>query len=164
MIPKIYDGDRVVRILGLDGEEAFAPINKSVMGIDGQPELVNDITTAKFDVRIRRGPSYANAKAEAKAALSGILQAAPQMMTVIGDLWADTLDIQADVKQKMVERIKKIIPPNISGEPGPKDPVAEAQQRGSLAKMEADTRLAQGRSDEQVLKNNLLASQVGALV
>ncbi len=156
LIPKVYDGERVVRILGANGDEAFAVINKTVPGING-PQLINDISTSKFDVRIKVGPSYANAKAEAKQAFVQILQANPQLINAVGDLWVDTLDIPPDVKAKMMERMKKIVPPQLTGEPVPPDPLQGAQ----LAQVEAETRLKQSKSDEQVMKNQVMADQLG---
>jgi hypothetical protein len=160
LIGATYDGEQQIRIIGKDEKEGFVPINKSVATIDG-PAIINDMSAGKFDVRIKTGPSYANAKAEAKAAFSMILQADPKLMQVVGDLWAESQDFPPDVQAKLVERMRKMIPPQISGEPMPPDPLAQATQAAGLAKMEADTRLTQSKSDEQVMKNELLAEELG---
>src|SRR6185503_4392622 len=143
LIPKVYDGERVVRILGIDEAEAFVPINKMMRDIDGTPVLVNDLTTGQFDVRIKRGPSYANAKQEAKTQLTQLLQASPQLMAAIGELWAEAQDLPSDIKPKLVERMKKLLPPGLSDEPAPVDPAAEAVKAAQMAGMEADVRLKQ---------------------
>lgn len=160
LIGNVMDGEQQVRIIGKDEKEGFVPINKSVATIDG-PAIINDLSTAKFDVRIKTGPSYANAKAEAKAGFNMILQGDPKLMQVVGDLWAETQDFPPDIKAKLVDRMKKMVPPQISGEPVPPDPVAEAVKAAGLAHMEADTRLTQSKSDEQVMKNELLAESLG---
>jgi hypothetical protein len=115
LIGKVYDGEQQVRIIGRDEKEGFVPINKAVMTIDG-PVLINDLTTAKFDVRIKTGPNYANAKAEAKAGLTQILSERPELMSVIGDLWADSQDFPPELKEKLVQRLKKVMPPGLLGE------------------------------------------------
>lgn len=115
LIGKVYDGEQQVRIIGRDEKEGFVPINKAVMTIDG-PVLINDLTTAKFDVRIKTGPNYANAKAEAKAGLTQILSERPELMSVIGDLWADSQDFPPELKEKLVQRLKKMMPPGLLGE------------------------------------------------
>lgn len=160
LIGATYDGEQQIRIIGKDEKEGFVPINKSVATIDG-PTIINDMSAGKFDVRIKTGPSYANAKSEAKAAFSMILQADPKLMQVVGDLWAETQDFPPDIQAKLVERMKKMIPPQISGEPMSQDPVAEAVKAAGLAEMEAKTRLTQSQSDEQILLNEKLASELG---
>jgi len=140
LIPKIYDGERVVRILGQDETESFVPINKTVQDIYG-PVLVNDLNAGKFDVRIKTGPSYASGRQEARAQLSNILANDPTLMQVIGDLYFESLDFP-DAK-KIAARMKKVIPQQLLGEeeggqPQQPDPIAEAGTRLQLAAAEAD--------------------------
>jgi hypothetical protein len=139
LIGAVMDGEQQVRIIGKDEREGFVPINKAVATIDG-PAIINDLSTAKFDVRIKTGPSYANAKAEAKAGLNLILQADPNLMGALGDLWAETQDFPPDIKEKLVQRMKKMVPPGMTDEPAPPDPMQEmavkTQLDEALAKIE----------------------------
>lgn len=157
LIPKIYDGERVARIIGKSGEEEFVPINKVVMDLDG-PVLVNDITTAKFDVRIKTGANYANAKEEARAELGALLQAAPQLMGVIGDLYVETLDFEG--AKKIAERLKKTIPPQISGEPQQPDPMAQAAQRLEMAGAEAKVAETQAKAQKTMLEGEKIKHEI----
>lgn len=138
LIPKIYDGERTVRILGVDETESFVPINKSVQGAYG-PELVNDITTGKFDVRIKTGPSYATGRQEARQMLGQLLQGSPELMMIIGDLYFENMDFPG--AQKIAERMKKAMPPQLTGDgeqqPQPPDPVQEAAIRLQMAEAQA---------------------------
>jgi Phage P22-like portal protein len=52
LIPKIYDSERVIRITGDDDSHTFEPINSTVMGDDGQQILLNDLSQARFDIRV----------------------------------------------------------------------------------------------------------------
>ena len=144
LIPKIYDGERVIRILGTDEQEAFVPINQSVQTIDG-PALVNDLSAGKFDVRVKTGPSYVNARQQAREELGKIIQADPQIMNVIGDLYFEAQDFP--LAEKLAERFKKAIPPGLTQE-GPQQPdqgqqmamqaqIAELQAK--IEKMKAET-------------------------
>lgn len=138
LIPKIYDGERVVRILGTDDQEAFVPINQTIKTIDG-PVMVNDISAGKFDVRIKTGPSYVNARQQAKDELGKILQADPQLMQVFGDLYFESQDFAG--ADKLAERMKKVIPPNLTqeGPPQPQgpDPAQQAAMQVQMAEMQA---------------------------
>lgn len=138
LIPKIYDGERVIRILGSDEQEAFVPINKSEMTADG-PVLVNDLSAGKFDVRIKTGPSYVNARQQAKDELGRILENSPELMNIIGDLYFENQDFPG--AEKLAERMKKAIPPQLTQEGPPQqqqpDPMQQAAMQAQLAELEA---------------------------
>lgn len=118
LIPKIYDGERIIRILGTDSEESFVPINQTIQTING-PVIVNDISAGKFDVRIKTGPSYINAQQQAREELGRIIQADPQLMQIFGDIYFEAQDFP--LAEKLAERMKKAIPPNLTQE-GPAQP------------------------------------------
>lgn len=138
LIPKIYDGERVVRILGTDEQESFVPINKSMMTLDG-PVLVNDISAGKFDVRIKTGPSYVNARTQAREELGRILENSPELMNIIGDLYFEAQDFP--LAEKLAERMKKAIPPQLTQEgerqPQGPDPAQQAAMQAQMAEMQA---------------------------
>lgn len=134
LIPKIYDSERVVRMLGVDGSESFAPINKTVMDVYG-PVLVNDLSAGKFDVRIKTGPSYASARQEARDQLGKIIAEDPTLMQVFGDIYFENLDFPDS--KKLAARMKKVIKPEIlAGEEGqeqpPPDPMAQMAMKTQL--------------------------------
>lgn len=138
LIPKIYDGERVVRILGNDSEEAFVPINKTVQTING-PVMVNDLSAGKYDVRIKTGPSYVNARQQARDELGKIIQSDPTLMQVFGDLYFEQQDFPG--AEKLAERMKKAIPPQLTQEgpaqqQGP-DPAQMALMQTQLAEAQA---------------------------
>jgi hypothetical protein len=168
LIGKIYDGQRTVRILGNDNQEQFVPINTLSYSRDGMPVLVNDISAQKFDVRIDVGPSFTSAREQARDQLGQILTGNPQLMNVIGDIYFGTLDIpDAD---KLVERMKKVIPPQITGEAEqqPPDPIAIAQQRLAQLGAEAEVKKTEAEASDKAasaegkqLDNAAKAHQMG---
>lgn len=92
LIPKIYDTERVVRCLGEDDSEEHHRINQEVMGIDGVPVMINDLSAGRFDVRATIGASYATKRMEAADTLLQYLKADPQAMPLIRDLVAKNFD------------------------------------------------------------------------
>lgn len=138
LIPKIYDTDRVIQIIGKDESENLVPINKQVMGSDGEPIMLNDLSNARFNIRVRTGPSYATARAEAKDRMERMLNANPELWGVIGDLVFSHDDFPGS--EEIAERIKRTIPEAIRGkdeadedaEPEQPDPMQEIAQRLGL--------------------------------
>jgi Phage P22-like portal protein len=140
LIAKIYDGERQVRILGADETEQMAVINKSVQTPFG-PAIINDISQAKFDVRVKTGPSFASAREQGKQALSELMQAQPQLMPIMGDLYFEVQDFPG--AKKIAERFKKTMQPGLiseqeGGAPQPQpDPMLEMAQRVALLEKQA---------------------------
>ena len=122
LIPKIYDTERVARIIGVDGEVGMAKINPT------QPEPVKEIrdqmgnviekiynpTVGTYDVVITTGPSYLTKRQEAVEAMANILQTSPQLWQVAGDLFIKNMDWPG--AQEMAARFKKIIDPKVLAE------------------------------------------------
>jgi hypothetical protein len=136
LIPRIYDSERVIRILGKDETQSFVEINKTVMGEDGQSTIVNDLTVGKYDVQVKPGPSYNTARAEAADGMLRFVQAVPTAGPIIGDILAKTQDWpHAD---EISGRLKALLPPPIAGlelddegnpkPPPPPDPAQLAEQ------------------------------------
>jgi hypothetical protein len=73
LIPKIYDTDRQVMILGEDGKESYAQLNQSVQNPQtGEWQVINDLSQGKYAVQVTVGPSYATQRMETVAALTQI--------------------------------------------------------------------------------------------
>lgn len=175
LIPKIYDTQRSIRILGEDGTEQFIQIN------DG----VRDLNRGKYDLVITAGPSFATQRMEAAEAYIGLAQGNPQVMASAGDLIFKSMDLP--FSDQIAERIRLTLPPPIQqaiSKDKPIPPEAQAalmqaeqammmvQQQGQLVQQAAQE--AQGekaaadkaKSDVQIAVANLkvqeanLAAQV----
>ncbi len=58
-IPKYYDAERSIRILGADLAEKYVQINHPVMDPKtGQMVIENDLTRGRYDVTVTSGKSY----------------------------------------------------------------------------------------------------------
>jgi hypothetical protein len=106
LIPKIYDTERVVRILGIDGGEKWVEINKIQLDqMTGQQIVTNDITSGKYDVSVNVGASYNTQRQEASEALLEMM-GNPMLAPVVADLLAKNLDIPNS--DELEKRLRKI--------------------------------------------------------
>ena len=108
LIPKIYDTERSVRILGQDGAEKYKKVNT----IDPQTgQAINDLSRGKYDVAITVGPSYATQRQEAVEAYTQIGQATPELYQFAGDIIFRNMDLPG--AEQIAERLKLMLPPPI---------------------------------------------------
>jgi hypothetical protein len=134
LAPKIYDTQRIARIIGEDGETKMVKINPD------QPQPVNKIVNeqgiviekiynpgvGKYDVVATTGPGYATKRQEALEAMAQLLQGNPQLWTVAGDLFVKNMDWPG--AQEMAERFKKTIDPKLLSN-SDEDPALQAAQQ-----------------------------------
>ena len=135
LIPKIYDTQRVARIIGEDGETKMVKINPD------QPQPVNKIVdqqgvviekiynpgVGKYDVVATTGPGYATKRQEALEAMAQLLQGNPQLWQVAGDLFVKNMDWPG--AQEMSKRFAKTIDPKLMGDSEDNPALAAAQQQ-----------------------------------
>ena len=114
LIPKIYDTERVVEIMGIDGQKKLERINSARITDDGQVEPVNDLTTGRYDLVVDVGPSYTTKRIEALNMMVEIAKMNPAIMQIAGDLIIKSMDW--DGADAIAERLKRTIPANIVGE------------------------------------------------
>lgn len=105
LIPKIYDTDRAIRILGEDGNEEIVRINE-VFERKGKP-TVFDLSRGKYDVTVNTGPSFETKRQEAVQAMLEFTKAQPQSAALIGDLLVKNMDWPGSAD--IAERLKKVI-------------------------------------------------------
>jgi hypothetical protein len=65
LIPKIYDTERVLRILGKDGADKWVNVNHGMIDPQtGKPVVVNDLNKGKYTVTVTSGPSFTTQRQE----------------------------------------------------------------------------------------------------
>jgi hypothetical protein len=144
LIPKIYDTQRIARIIGEDGETKMIKINPE------QPQPVNKIVdergivmekiynpgVGKYDVVAITGPGYATKRQEALEAMAQLLQGNPQLWAVAGDLFVKNMDWPG--AQEMSKRFAKTIDPKFmsDGDDNPALQAAQQQMQAMGAEME----------------------------
>ena len=134
LIPKIYDTERIARVIGIDGEVSMARINPE------QPEPVKKIvdeagiviekvynpSVGYYDVVATTGPGYMTKRQEAMEAMAQILQGNPQLWAVAGDLFVKNMDWPG--AQELAERLAKTIDPKLLSADD-EDPALQAAQQ-----------------------------------
>lgn len=144
MIPRVYDTQRTVRILGEDGAETMAVINGLLVRQDGQIPL-NDVTVGKYDVRISVGPSYSTKRQESVDGMMEFMRVYPAAAPAMGDLVARNQD-WGDA-ETIAERLAKMIPPELreekEGEPAAPDPMQQQAMQAQQQAMAMQQQMAQ---------------------
>ena len=110
LVPKVYDTERELRVLGADGAEDYPRVNAVVPGTY-PPQKINDITVGKYDVTITLGPNFTTRRQEAVETYQPILQSNPELMPVIGDLVFKSMDLP--YAEEISERLQAMAPPQI---------------------------------------------------
>lgn len=113
LIPKIYDTHRVVRILGYDGTPDQVQIDPSIPTAsqkNGTSNIYN-LGVGTYDVTITTGPSYNTLRMEAAESMMQMIQAHPDLMSVIGDVFVKNMDWPG--AEEISERLKIMLPPQI---------------------------------------------------
>ena len=135
LIPKIYDTERIARIVGEDGESKMIKINPM------QPEPVKKIRNeqgivvekiynpgvGKYDVMVITGPGFATKRQESLEAMAQLLQGNPDLWKVAGDLFIKNMDWPG--AQEMSQRFAKVIDPAIIGDDEDNPALAAAKQQ-----------------------------------
>ena len=134
LIPKIYDTQRIARIIGEDGETKMVkinpdqpmPVNKIVNEQGIVIEKIYNPGVGKYDVVATTGPGYATKRQEALEAMAQLLQGNPQLWQVAGDLFVKNMDWPG--AQEMSKRFAKTIDPKFLSD-GEDDPALQAAQQ-----------------------------------
>lgn len=130
LIPKIYDTERAVRIIGEDDQDDVVIINQILE--DGKKQ--NHLGFGKYDVTTDVGPSYATKRQEAVDSMLDFLGKNPNAAPYVQDLMVANMDWPG--AKEIAERLKKTLPPGFADDGKQKDipPEAQAQlaQQGQL--------------------------------
>ena len=134
LIPKIYDTQRIARIIGEDGETKMVkinpdqeqPVNKIVDERGIVMEKIYNPGVGKYDVVAITGPGYATKRQEALEAMAQLLQGNPQLWAVAGDLFVKNMDWPG--AQEMSKRFAKTIDPKFMSD-GDDNPALQAAQQ-----------------------------------
>lgn len=175
LIPKVYDNQRVVRLLTEAGDPTMVPINH-VLYDNGQPVMLNDLSVGRFDIRVTIGPSYQTKRLEAAQSIVELMQAlGPQVAPLLADIAVRNMDIPD--AEEAANRLKSLVPPQAlqdpnSPPPPPPPPSPEeqlaiaagqakiAESQAKIADTQAKTRLTTVKAHGEEIKNALTERQV----
>ena len=147
LIPKIYDTQRVARIIGVDGEVGMVKINpmqpepvrvlKDQNGLE--IEKIYNPTIGVYDVMVTTGPGYMTKRQEALDAMQMLLQSNPDLWRVAGDLFIRNMDWPG--AQEMAARFERVLDPAVvqNTDESPEAQIMRAQMETMAKEMEATT-------------------------
>ncbi len=158
LIPHIYTGERIVRVLGDDG--AAQNVKLGDVRIDRQQQPVTqfggveapgavspypqgappprigalqgvfDLGLGKYDVAVEAGPSFTTQRQETAAQIGEFLRAFPQAAPVVGDILVKNFDWKdAD---EIARRLHKLLPAALRDEAQSPEMIRQQQQIAAL--------------------------------
>ena len=169
LIPHVYSGERVVRVLGEDDKAENVQVNQQIpMMQNGQPVMdemgqpkarIYDLTKGKYDLVVRSGPSFTTRREEAATQMMELLRVYPDAAPIIGDIFAKHLDWPgADEIAKRLEKLTQ-------GQPeDPEKAALQAQLQMAIdhiRKLEGDQQVDAAKVQIDKEKLNLDRQKVG---
>jgi hypothetical protein len=141
LIPHIYDTQRVMRIIGSDGQPDMTTINeKNEVG-----EMLNDVTVGEYDVVMDTGPGFQTKRQQAVEAMMPLLTGNEQLFNIAGDLVFRNMDFPgADV---IADRLAAM------------NPMANIDEKSDIPP-EVQMRLAQSQQQLQEMQQQLQAAML----
>lgn len=143
LIPHYYDTERVVQIIGEDGEPVQKTINeRQVDPTSGALQAIKDsnVKQGKYAVVVDSGPTYKTKRQESADLLMQLVQAAPQVLGIAGDIVVKAQDLQE--ADQLAERFALTLP-------------APIQQAEAAKKAGQDPQLAQAQGQLQQMGQQL---------
>ena len=139
LIPKIYDTQRVMRIIGSDGQPDMTTINEQ----NEIGEVLNDVTVGEYDVVMDTGPGFQTKRQQAVESMMPLLTSNQELFNIAGDLVFRNMDFPgADV---IADRLAAM------------NPMANIDEKSDIPP-EAQMRLAQSEQIIQQLQQQLQAA------
>ena len=160
LIPLAYDATRTIRVIGDDDKHKLMVIN------DPDDEDSPDITSSKYDVVLETGPSFTTQRQEAMEGMMTIIQTAPEMMGVFGDLvaknmdWPGAYDIAERIKNFMIKNgtLEEEQEEGPNGEPAP----PTEQQMQQMQQMQQQQQMQEAMMAIEMRKEEAAAAKAEA--
>ncbi|TAA51047.1 portal protein [Shinella sp. JR1-6] len=173
LIPKVYNTERVVRVMGEDGTPETKQINKAFPKMDenGQPVMqdkvdefgqpmtdengkkiqtavmaMHDLTVGKYDLTVSTGPSFTTRREEAAFQMTEMVRAFPQGAPAIAPELAKNLDWPG--AQEIAERFDAMFP--LPGKDQVPPQVQQQMQQGMELIQELQRKVQQLEDDKSI--------------
>lgn len=165
LIPKVYDTERVINILGIDGTQHTVQVNPGLQDPQGNalahqqvqdpddqeydPASITAIfnpNCGRYEVVATIGPAFETRRQETFNALSQILAHNEQLAPMVGDLMFKAADFP--LADQIAARLHNLVPPQALGQ-GPTPQVQQMQQmlqQQSAAVQQLQAQLEQEKS------------------
>lgn len=161
LIPKVYSTERIVRVLGPNGEQERVPLKKPVTvrkkGEGGKMEEIErvfDLSVGQYDLTVKVGPSFTSQREEAATQMIELIRAYPAAAPMIGDLLARNLDWPG--ADEIADRLKAMLPPQARGDDNAPNPEVE-QAKQVIGQM--GEALKKATAEAEAAKNDNVAAR-----
>jgi hypothetical protein len=144
LIGQIYDGTRIVRIIGEDEATKLVNINDPM-----DPNSPN-LAVGQYDVAMTTGASYTTRRVEAAEAMMEAIQVYPQLMQIAGDLVVKAQDWPGS--EQLAERLQKTIPPQLLSDKERKEMGDQAPDMQQIMAAQAQVQEAMQQAQEELQK------------
>lgn len=156
IIPRVYTERQQIRILGADMQPKIVLASQA------------DLLRGEYDVTIDIAASYGTRRQEAAELFTQILQGNPSLFSLIGDLWAKSLDMPGS--DEIAERLAAMVQQNQPQQPDPQaqqlqqvlQAMAVERQKAEIDKIRSETSenlasasLDQLRAQSEAIENEL---------
>ena len=144
LIPKIYDRERVMRIIGDDGKPEIVTLNQPSTDENGVAKVLNDVTVGEYDVVMDTGPGYNSKRAEAVDSMMSLLGADPNLMQQAGDLIFRNMDFPgADIIADRLAAINPLSQIDEKSEVPPQAQMMIAQGKKTIEQLQQQIQMMQ---------------------
>lgn len=158
MIPRVHDAERSMVLNMPDSGLKSVILNRASDAYGSQIE--NDMTKGSYKIRLLPGPSYEGQQTEALQSMQLVLQANPQLFSLIADLYVENLPLANKIELK--NRLKTIVPPEII-EAGKTGKPLEPKQQQPSPEQQAAIMMAQAKMQDIELKKADLIRKMSEL-
>lgn len=127
MTPRLYDTERVIRIMGEDQQQSEVRIDpklqqpskeiKETVEMEDKVQRVFNPSIGQYDVQASAGPSWGTRREQAAESLLTIMRERPELTSVIGDLFFQSADFP--LSEEAAARLKRMVPLQALGDAPP---------------------------------------------
>lgn len=183
MIPHVYSGERIIRVMGEDGKPENKQLGKEYpktdektgqpVTQDGQPPApdgsnvvmaLHDLSAGKYDLTVTTGPSFTTRREEAAFQMTEMMRALPASAPILGKHLAKNLDWPGadEIAEELEAMNQPQIPPELQQqiEEGQAE-IARLTEENQ--KLKADNSVDQQKAQGDLAVKNKVADQNFAL-
>ncbi|HEY1605060.1 MAG TPA: portal protein [Allosphingosinicella sp.] len=180
LIPKVYSTQRMIRVLGDDLAPAnaqVAPTGQAVTPVVGPPRAdpanpmqlmppavvghVYDLAAGKYDLTVSAGPSYTSRREEANDLMMQMMQAAPQVIPLIADIWVEQQDMP--LADQLADRLRLMLPPQAQQGPGGAGGGVPPQVAAQMSQQQQVIQQGAAKLQQQAQENQAMQLRIALL-
>ena len=145
LTPKIYDTQRVMRIIGSDGKPDLVTINEAKQDEQGVWKVLHDLTIGQYDVVMETGPGYNSKRQEAVESMMPLFSGNAELFQIAGDLLFRNMEFPG--AETIADRLAAA------------NPLAQIDDKSEIPP-QVQMQLAQSKQQMQQLNQQLQAMQL----